>query len=33
VPLDEKLAQILDWVDLPIEERPQLITGGLQCEA
>ncbi|KAF9454872.1 Phosphodiest-domain-containing protein [Macrolepiota fuliginosa MF-IS2] len=27
VPLDEKLDQILQWIDLPLEERPQLITA------
>lgn len=27
VPLQEKLDQILAWVDLPIDERPQLIMG------
>jgi len=26
VPLEEKLDQILAWIDLPLEERPQLIT-------
>ena len=27
VPLQEKLDQILEWIDLPLEERPQLIMG------
>ncbi|KXN88101.1 hypothetical protein AN958_07560 [Leucoagaricus sp. SymC.cos] len=27
VPLDEKLDQIVQWIDLPLEERPQLILG------
>lgn len=27
VPLKEKLDQITAWIDLPIEERPQLIMG------
>ena len=27
VPLSEKLDQILAWVDLPLEKRPQLIMG------
>jgi hypothetical protein len=29
VPLSEKLDQILQWVDLPLEKRPQLIMGDL----
>lgn len=28
VPLKEKLDQITAWIDLPIEERPQLIMGA-----
>jgi hypothetical protein len=28
VPLKEKLDQIIDWIDLPLEERPQLIMGA-----
>lgn len=28
VPLGEKLDQILNWIDLPLEQRPQLILGG-----
>ena len=27
VPLQKKLDQILEWIDLPLEERPQLIMG------
>lgn len=27
VPLDEKLDQILTWIDLPLERRPQLLLG------
>ena len=27
VPLDNKLDQILNWIDLPLEQRPQLILG------
>ncbi|KAF8349197.1 Phosphodiest-domain-containing protein [Amanita rubescens] len=27
VPLDDKLEQILKWIDLPLEKRPQLILG------
>jgi hypothetical protein len=27
VPLEEKLEQILTWIDLPLEKRPQLILG------
>ena len=27
VPLDEKLEQILTWIDLPLEKRPQLLLG------
>lgn len=27
VSLDTKLAQILEWIDLPLSERPQLILG------
>ena len=29
VPLKEKLDQIMRWVDLPLDNRPQLITGML----
>ena len=25
--MDVKLAQIMDWIDLPLSERPQLILG------
>lgn len=25
MPLDEKLDQIISWIDLPLDERPQLI--------
>ena len=27
VPLKEKLDQILAWIDMPLETRPQFITG------
>ena len=27
VPLSEKLDQVLKWIDLPLDERPQLIVG------
>ena len=27
VPMQDKLDQILAWIDLPLEKRPQLITG------
>lgn len=27
-PLDKKLDQILDWIDINVEQRPQLIVGG-----
>lgn len=25
--MDEKLQQIMDWIDLPLADRPQLILG------
>lgn len=28
MPLKEKLDQITAWIDLPLEERPQLIMGN-----
>jgi hypothetical protein len=27
VPLSEKLDQIVTWIDLPLEQRPQFISG------
>ena len=29
VPLSEKLDQIMTWIDLPLEKRPQFISGSL----
>jgi hypothetical protein len=26
-PLETKLSKLLEWIDLPLEERPQLILG------
>ena len=28
VPLNEKLDQIMAWIDLPLEKRPQFISGS-----
>ena len=28
VPLSEKLDQIMAWIDLPLEQRPQFISGS-----